>query len=361
MNEILFADARVRDLVPDQTLPAKFRRLLEKMDLASMVKGQVVAVKMHLGGNIGFTTIHPLFVRILIEEIKKGGAKRVSVMDGSTGGAVARGYTRETIGAPIVSCFGKGGEQLHKKKVGFPGLNWAYYGAECWDADVFIDLSHIKGHGMCGFGGAIKNIAMGCVPPKTRGDIHRVQGGIVWDADKCIRCQKCVKECPRHANRFDENGNYQVDWHECTYCQHCVLVCPENALELSDDDFAKFQDALAHVAAVFLKNFKPDKVLFINVLMNITIFCDCWGLSTPSLVPDIGIIAGRNIVATETASLDKIKFSKLMKEGLPHGRKIVLKKGHLFERIHGKDPYMQVRKLDDLGFGPADYKIVNVK
>ncbi len=50
-----------------------------------------------------------------------------------------------------------------------------------------------------------------------------------------------------------------------------------------------------------------------------------------------------------------------MKEGLPVGRRIVLKKGHLFERIHGKDPYMQVRLIDKLGFGPASYKLVEVR
>jgi len=361
MSEVLFVDAKVRELVPNQTLPAKFQRLLGKLDLKPTVKGRSVAVKMHLGGNLGFTTIHPLFVRILVEELKKAGARRVLVMDGSTGGATARGYTKETIGAPIVSCFGRSGKELYKKKVGFHALKWAYYGKQAWDADVFVDFSHIKGHGMCGFGGAIKNIAMGCVPPQTRGAIHGLQGGIVWHADKCIKCKKCVRECPRHANAFNKQGVYQVDWHECTYCQHCVLVCPKNALKLDADDFAKFQEGLARVAAVFLKSFRPDRRIFINMLTNITIFCDCWGLSTPSLVPDIGIIAGRNIVAVETASLDKIKFSKLMKEGLPVGRKIVLKKGHLFERIHGKDPYMQVQKLSKLGFGSPKYKIVTVK
>ena len=361
MNEVFFADARVQELRAEKTLPAKFRRMLGRFDLESMVKDQTVAIKMHLGGNMGFTTIHPLFVRILVEELKKAGAGRIMAMDGSTGGAVARGYTLETIGAPIVSCFGSTGDYLYRRKVGFGDLKWAHYGGNAWDADVFIDLSHIKGHGMCGFGGAIKNIAMGCVPPKTRGAIHRLQGGIVWHADKCIECRKCIEECPRHANRFDDDGNYQVDWHECTYCQHCVLVCPENALEPDEEDFNMFQEGLARVAAVFLENFKPEQLLFINVLTNITIFCDCWGLSTPSLVPDIGIVAGRNIVAVETASLDKIKASKLMKEGLPEGRKIVLKKGHLFERIHGKDPYLQVRKMDELGFGPADYDLVEVR
>ena len=102
-------------------------------------------------------------------------------------------------------------------------------------------------------------------------------------------------------------------------------------------------------------------MLFINFLTNITIYCDCWGMSTPSLVPDIGILAGRNIVAVETASLDKIKASKLMPEGLPIGAKLARRKGHLFERINGKDPYLQVRKLDGLGLGPADYKIVEVR
>ena len=105
----------------------------------------------------------------------------------------------------------------------------------------------------------------------------------------------------------------------------------------------------------------PARLLFINVLTNITIFCDCWGMSTPALVPDVGILAGRNIVAVENATLDKIKASKLLKEGLPKGRKLARKTGHLFERIHGKDPYVQVRKMDELGFGPRDYRIVEVK
>jgi uncharacterized Fe-S center protein len=361
MNEVLFADARVRELTPDQTLPAKFRRMLEKLDLPSTVKGRTVAVKMHLGGNLGFTTIHPLFVRILVEELKKASAAKVLVMDGSIEGAPARGYTYETIGAPIVSCFGQTGKYLYKKRIGFHSLKWAYYGGNAWDADVFIDLSHVKGHGMCGFGGAIKNIAMGCVPPQTRSDIHRLQGGIIWHANRCIHCQKCIRECPRHANRFTDKGEYVVDWHECTYCQHCVLVCPKKALTSSAEHFTRFQEGLARVAAVFLKHFKPDRVLFINFLLDITIFCDCWGLSTPALVPDVGILAGRNIVAVETASLDKIKFSKLMKEGLPEGRKIVLKRGHMFERIHGKDPYTQVRKMAELGFGPAHYKLVTIQ
>jgi len=361
MNEVLFADARVRELSATHSLPAKFQRLLQKLDLGSTVKDKSVAIKMHLGGHMGFTTIHPLFVRLLVQACREAGAKKIAVMDGDVGGAVGRGYTEETIGAPLVSCFGSAAKYLYKKKINYLELKEAIYGGNAWDADVFIDFSHLKGHGMCGFGGAIKNIAMGCTPPKTRGDIHRIQGGISWNSELCIHCSKCVEECPNHANKFDDKGNYSVFWHNCTFCRHCVMICPTNALTDDADRYDAFQEGLARVCAVFLKHFKPEQLLFINALLNVTIYCDCWGLSTPSLVPDIGILAGRDIVAVETASLDKIKASKLMKEGLPIGGKQMRRKGHLFERLHGKDPYVQIRKLEKLGFGPADYRIVEVK
>lgn len=360
MNDVFFADARIRRLMPDQTLPAKFRRLLLRLDLPSTVKAKTVAIKMHFGSNIGYTTIHPVFVRILVEEVKKAGARKVLVMDWSTDGAVGRGYTKEVIGAPVVPCYGRSENDVYKKRIGFGSLTYAHYGRRVWDADAFIDFSHVKGHGCCGLGGAVKNIAMGTVMSHTRSLVHRLEGGIVWHAEKCIHCNRCIGECPNNANRFDEEGHYHIDFHSCTFCQHCILSCPKGALELDTPNFNAFQEGLARVAAVFLKHLKPNRALFINVLTNITAFCDCWGMSTPNLVPDVGILAGRNIVAVEKASLDKIKASKLMPEGLPIGQKPARRRGHLFERISGKDPYVQIRMLDKLGFGPADYRVVRV-
>jgi len=361
MNPVLFADARVKELSSAHTLPAKFQRLLERLDLSAAVKDRRVAVKMHLGGNLGFTTIHPLFVRLLTAACRDAGARSVAVMDGAVDGAVLRGYTPESIGAPLVSCFGWSGEYLYEKEINFLELKTALYGGNAWDADVFIDLSHIKGHGMCGFGGAIKNIAMGCTAQQTRGDIHRIQGGIVWDGEKCTHCGKCIKECPNHVNLFDDRGNYQVNWHDCTYCQHCTMICPTGALTADLVRFEAFQEALARVAAVFLNNFPPEQRLFINIITNVTIYCDCWGMSTPALIPDVGILAGNSIVAVEKATLDLIDADKLMIEGLPLGTALARDQGHLFERIHGKNPYLQIEKLAELGFGPADYELVAVE
>ena len=109
-----------------------------------------------------------------------------------------------------------------------------------------------------------------------------------------------------------------------------------------------------------LDTFEPGNVYYINVLISITAVCDCWGMTTPSLVPDIGIMAGDNIVAIERASLDAIKIEDLIPVGVPRGMELS-GKGHLFEQLHGKNPYIQLDALEKAGLGSQEYKLVTVK
>ncbi|MDZ7837863.1 MAG: DUF362 domain-containing protein [Actinomycetota bacterium] len=146
------------------------------------------------------------------------------------------------------------------------------------DADVLIDFSHVKGHGVCAYGGACKNIAMGCVTRKTRGDIHALEGGINWNKDLCDHCYACVDSCRYNANKFDDDGNYEIFYHHCTYCQHCIDVCPNEALTLEGKKYEDFQEGMAIATQKVLETFEPDSVYYINFLLNITILCDCWGL-----------------------------------------------------------------------------------
>jgi uncharacterized protein len=95
------------------------------------------------------------------------------------------------------------------------------------------------------------------------------------------------------------------------------------------------------------------------VLANVTLYCDCWGLSTLSLVPDIGILAGSDIVAIEQASLDLIRTENLIPGSLPPGWELG-PSGHLFERLHRKDPYAVIEELAALGWGTRDYSLVEV-
>ncbi len=359
-SEVFFASARPEKMDRSLTLPARFQRLLERMPIGDRVAGKTVAIKMHLGGALGYSTIHPLFVRLLVEHVKKGKPKKVFVTDDSIKDIAKRGYTEEVFGAPIRSCFGRDGHDVVRKMTGWKHMKSVLMSRPIIDADVLINFSHVKGHGDCAFGGACKNLGMGCIPGKTRGKLHSLEGELVWDAKKCIHCGKCIEECPTNANKFNEKGEYEIFWHHCKMCQHCALICPTGAIKMSNRKFDRFQEGLARVAKLVVDTVKPGNVFHINVLTNITIFCDCWGLTTPYLVPDIGIMGSEDIVAVEHSSLKAIKTKDLIPGSITPP--FELGKGkHLFEKLHGRDPFEQVRSLEKLGAGSSEYKLVRMK
>ncbi len=366
-SQLLFADAAVEALEEQKTLPAKFKRILKRLKLAEKVGGKTVAIKMHLGDNIGFTTIHPLFVRILVQAVWDAGAKSVKIIDDKVASndpnvGLARGYTNEVLGCPVMSCFGQGRGYYYNVDIGYKGLDTAQMSGEALDSDFFLDLSHVKGHGACGFGGALKNIAMGLVTRETRQKLHGLEGGLTIDHDKCKYCLKCFKACPNEAiQKDDENKEISFFFHHCTYCQHCVMICPEEAITMENRKFDDFSMGMAQVTAAFLKRFTPDNMLFINFLTNITMYCDCWGFSSPSLVPDIGILAGTDIAAIDIASLDMVKTENLLPNGLPKNRSKLGEGEHLFEKIHGKNPYTMIEYLKDYYDCNPAYEIKEVK
>ena len=359
--KVYFADMRYDRIESDRTLPAKFGRMLKQVLPAERIKGRTVGIKMHFGGGTGYTTVPTVFVRMLVDAVKKAGAKSVFAMDNDPSSGIARGYTREVLGCEVVSTFGATRKYVHTETIGYKSYDTAELAGEAVDCDVFINLSHVKGHGACGFGGALKNIGMGVVTSRTRGKIHHLEGGIAYDKTKCTYCKKCFRECKNGAISCDDKARtISHFFHNCTYCQHCIMICPSKALKLEGRTFEDFARGMALTTAAFLKKHDPADVVHINVLTEITIFCDCWGMSTPSLVPDIGIVASDDLVAVDTASLDLIKAENLLPQGLPAGRKLA-KGRHLFEQIHGKDPYLMLKYLAELGHGTSSYELVPVK
>jgi hypothetical protein len=142
-------------------------------------------------------------------------------------------------------------------------------------------------------------------------------------------------------------------------CLHCMLACPEGAIRLVRPKFCAFQEGLARVTGRVLAEFNPADVFHVNVLTHVTLFCDCWGFTTPALVPDVGILAGRDIAAVDSASLRAIKTRDLIPGSVTPPYR--LGKGrHLFEKLHGKDPFEQVRAMERLGLGTSRYEIVEV-
>jgi hypothetical protein len=108
-----------------------------------------------------------------------------------------------------------------------------------------------------------------------------------------------------------------------------------------------------------LEHLPPKNVYYFNLLLNITIYCDCWGMSSPALVPDVGILAGGDLAAVEQAGLDLIRAEDLIPGVLPDGMELG-PQGHLFERIHRKDPFVIVEALAKLGRGQRQYALKEV-
>jgi uncharacterized Fe-S center protein len=356
-SKVYFSDMAYAAYEANQTLPRKMERQLEASGLGDKVKGKNIAIKIHVGSEIGYSTIPPVFMRLLADFVKAHGGNCFF-----TDHYIAerhpehRGYTQESIGAPIVEASGHLGKYIYTKEVSWKTFKHVDIAGLIHDADFLIDFAHVKGHGCCAYGGAVKNISMGCVSDRTRREQHGLEGGLKWDKDKCTHCEACTGACNHQANSFNDKGEYEVDFHNCTLCQHCFKVCPAGAISLTDSSYLDFQKGLALCAKTVLDTFEPGNRFYINLLISITAMCDCWGMTTPNLVPDIGVMSSWDLPAIEAASLDQIKIEKLNPEGVPTGSTMG-STGHLFERLHGKDPYSQIKFLEEYGLGSREYTL----
>ncbi len=364
MSKVHFASAKLAEMRAEASLPAKFKRMLEQYPMKEMFGGKTVAIKMHLGGNLGFTTIPTLFVKLLVTAVKDAGG-RPFITDGTWAIADARdrGYTEEVLGAPVIPAAGFNEKYYVTVPIGYRTLEEADICGEIMNADAMIVLSHGKGHGHCGWGGAIKNIGMGNVTCKTRGAVHMLSDtSFEWNEETCTQCKLCVDNCPTTAASFDDKGKFNIFVHNCRYCMHCVTTCPQKAITINEEGSRYFQAGMAYVNKACLDTFEPNRVMYINYVMNVTPLCDCWGFSSPSIVPDVGILASTDIVAVEQASIDQIKSEDFIEGCLPPPLSMDPETpGHLFEKIHHKDPYMQCEELARLGLGAQEYELEEIK
>ncbi len=360
-SEVLFAPMGFTKYDANETLPARFDRLLDESPLKTIVKDKTVAIKFHVGSYINYSTIAPVFVRKLVTKVKEWGGKCFLTDQDAVGRKPGyRGYTEDIVGCPVVDACGLLGKYFYSVDVDYKTFKHVDIAGHIHDADVMIDFSHVKGHGACGYGGACKNIAMGCVTDRTRFELHSLEGGLVWDEDKCTHCEQCIASCTHFANSFNDEGKYEIFYHHCTSCQHCMKVCPTGAITLTEGAYASFQEGMALCTKTVLDGFAPGNVYYINVLTNITALCDCWGFTTPALVPDIGIMASPDIVAIERASIDAIKVENLIPQGIPSGHEMS-GTGHLLEQLHGKSPFVQLDALERHGLGSQKYVIKEIK
>ncbi|KKR07941.1 MAG: 4Fe-4S ferredoxin iron-sulfur binding domain-containing protein [Parcubacteria group bacterium GW2011_GWC2_39_14] len=188
------------------------------------------------------------------------------------------------------------------------------------ESEMILVISHVKGHYCAGFGGAIKNLAMGGVTPKSKSDQHGL-GAPKWIAE-CQGCGLCTSFCPAKTIKM-ENGKANINLKGCWGCSICELNCPHNCLA---PQVAYFDDLLGQSAAAVINNL-PSKTFYINIVKNISKFCDCEANPEEIIAPDLGVLFCSDAVQIDRATLDLINQKT--------GENTFLSANH-------KDPYLQI-------------------
>jgi len=326
--------------------------------------GDSVAVKVHMGEYGGSAYLHPPIVRRVCDLIKEAGGKPF-VTDTTTlypmgrftasqylATAARNGFTEESVGAPVVIADGEqgcdGGWVDIPRRVSDCSLAKIKIARKIFNADSMIILSHVKGHALSGFGGSIKNVAMGCVIKESKAAQHRANRALI-DISKCTGCGQCVEACPFKALSLVEEKMVR-DEEKCMDCSHCLYLCPEEVFSLPPQAQERFQVYLAHAAVGVLSRFH-SKVAFINFVQDVTPLCDCATPSGSPVVPDIGILASTDVVAIDKASLDLIAKSK------PLGKFASITSPDILGKINGTDSLIQIRTAQELGLGNMTYEL----
>jgi hypothetical protein len=368
-SEVFFGSPRQARLEAKETLPAKLDLILEQLHLRDRVKGETVVLKMHTGNNMVYSTIHPVFVRRVVQAIKEGGGKPfVADVNWDTAGAEQRGYAQEVIGCPVFPAAGPDEKYFYKHERPFKNIKTWNVAGLIQDASFLVNFAHVKGHPSCGFGAAFKNLALGCMAGETRSAMHdTVQIDPYWFPEKCpdeAARQRIKDACPFEAIVDDKErpGYLHLHPEPCNQCGRCLQVAPPGSLKIDPLNFYAFQEACAISTSIVLSTFAPGKVVHLSLATHMTPVCDCFGFTSMPILPDAGVFGSDDIVALDKAVLDVIGQTKLIEENIPLCLEVHTRQGHPFQQLHGplKDPYLVTVYGEKLGLGSRDYELVDV-
>lgn len=284
-----------KDISPESVV-----RLYEKLGVKLPGK---VAVKVHSGEEGNQNYLHPEFMRPMVEEVDGTIVECNTAYDGARDTTEKHIKLMEKHGwnqyfdVDIMDAEGpdvifpiENGRVLHENRVGKNIMNY----------QSMLVLSHFKGHPMGGFGGALKQLSIGCASNQGKVNIHTgaastVQGDF-WD---------------KHAEQDD------------------------------------FIEAMAEAAETIVNHFGSN-MAFINIAVNLSVDCDCCAVAEDPCMADIGIFASLDPVAIDKACIDAVYNST------DPGR------DHLIERIESKHGTKIIEDAARLGYGSKEYELIEV-
>ncbi|OHB25525.1 MAG: 4Fe-4S ferredoxin [Desulfuromonadaceae bacterium GWC2_58_13] len=353
-----------------ENLFTKLERLLERAGLDHIVdRDELAAIKIHFGEKGGHAFIRPVFIRRIVERIKQLGGKpfltdSCTLYPGERKEAVSalccgieNGFAYAVAGAPLIMCDGLRGHSSRRVPVAGEMFETVDIGLEILEADVLIAVSHFKCHELTGFGGALKNLGMGCSSRQGKLEQHSTVAPEV-DEQTCTGCGVCLRACAHQAILV--GGKARIDSQRCAGCGRCITVCETKSIKIQwNEEAALVMKKMAEYAKGALSG-KAGKTLFVNFVTQVSPSCDCYGHSDAPIVPDLGILVSTDPVALDQACADLVNQARglpdtALSSGFEPG-------GDKFRGIHPEiDWTITLDHAEKIGIGTRRYTLIRLE
>ena len=343
----------------DEVISKKLCNLAERSNVLNFIKkDSYTGIKIHFGeeGNTGH--IKAQWLKDLVARVQ-GITKNIFFTDTNvlykqskrTNSvdhfklAHEHGFGFEDTGVPVIIADGLLGRNFVDIVINKKRFLKVKIASDIADCNNLLALTHITGHIMTGFAGAIKNLGMGCASRRGKFEQHC---GIVPDfnIEHCVGCGECVVNCPAGALSL-KNGKAALDEKKCIGCGECVVVCKTDALTAKwSETLANLQEKMVEYAYGAVEAV-GRRLGYINFLTNITRDCDCLAKDEPGITQDIGILASGDLVSIDKASADLLSN---------FGKQDILRVEH--PEI---DWTVQLKYASAIGLGSLDYKLIEIE
>ena len=371
--KVYYSDLRCR---PGVSLLDKLKKLIRRAGIGEIdFDHKLVAIKMHFGepGNLAF--LRPNYAKAVADVVKELGGipfltdcntlypgRRKNALE-HLDAAYENGFTPLSTGCQVIIGDGlRGNDDVEVPVAGAEYIQTAKIGKAIMEADVVISLSHFKGHEQTGFGGAIKNLGMGCGSRRGKMEQH-AEGKPKVKASRCVGCRKCTTQCAHDAISFDDEGKASINWNRCVGCGRCIAVCNTDAIRAGNDCA---MEELGCRMAEYAKAVVDGRPQFhISLVIDVSPYCDCHGENDVPILPDVGMFASFDPVALDQACADAC----LRQQPIPGS--------HLDEQLRREgfcdhhDPFINsmpdtdwrvcLAHCEKIGVGSRTYELIEVK
>lgn len=370
--KVFYSDLRA---LPGTNLLLKLQKLIRRAGIGEIdMNNKLVAIKIHFGepGNLSF--LRPNYAKAVADVIKELGGKpfltdcntlyvgrRKNALD-HIDAAYENGFSPFSTGCNVIIADGlKGTDDIEVPVVGGELVQSAKIGRAIMDADVFISLSHFKGHEATGFGGCLKNIGMGCGSRGGKMEQHN-SGKPSVDQDTCVGCRTCAKNCAHGAISFNEQRKASIDHNKCVGCGRCLGACNFDAIY---NENSSANDDLNKKIAEYSKAVVDGRPAFhISLVMDVSPYCDCHAENDAPIIPDVGMFASFDPVALDQACADACNKMPVMPGSLlddeMHEEHFCEHHDHFTNTSPETNWKSCLAHAEKIGLGSREYELVRV-